>query len=874
MSKKAVVKIGADVKEAKDGINKITEELNKLSKSAQESSFSKLSKSVAAFGTTFKLATDAVKKANESIKENIELSRKQQQAEIQLAAAAKNNPYLTEVSVIQLKKYAGELQSISTIGDEELLPMMAQLASAGRTQKEIQNIMSAALNVSANGAMSLESAVKNLNKTFSGLSGELGESVPAIKNLTKEELQNGKAVEVLANQYKGISETVSEQTGGWQKYKNSLGDFKEVLGTGWAALQNSVGNVLSGFFDKITSKMKVAKDKLEEFKASLNLIEENNSNNATTATIQSEIDLLTQQNEKYEQYQKVLTTSKKDFIAGEKEKQAELQKTYDELLDMQQEYVLSNQNINDGVNDIVANAEFLNEEFLKMHPEMLEVEKQLEAQKKAVKNASKEYETLNEECYTLGYTYDTLSKRIESNKTRIEELNPKLKEATEAAKAQTEADEADAKAKEAQKKAEEEAADKLKKRNELREQYNKTLEKTQSQIEARRQLNETITEEEEAQLMLNAATQAYINMYSDPAFDRSQTKSGMWEGEQEQREQIKTLAEKAKVAVEIEDLKKKFDEILAEATKYVSKDSDVKLSDSIKTEIESLKQYMENTELSAEQYEALTQRKIELEQLFTEVVKKESEERAQKTVEDVAKVTEVVTNYVDKFAEITNGITSLIRQNNEVENEEAMTALSELYTNGIISYEEYCEKKKALDKKAAQEEYKLKMWEWTASFLQATANIAQGVAKALAEGGPYAGPILAALIGASGAVQIATITANKPKPPSFATGGIVPGNSYSGDKVQANVNSGEMILNAQQQANLWKMANSATGGGGAVVNMPVNIQNNTDASVKTQLNPDGLLILIDKHINAEMAKGTYTQSMNVAQGKAQGASYL
>ena len=872
MSKKAVVKIGADVKEAKDGINKITEELNKLSKSAQESSFSKLSKSVAAFGTTFKLATDAVKKVNESIKENIELSRKQQQAETQLAAAAKNNPYLTEASVIQLKKYAGELQSISTIGDEELLPMMAQLASAGRTQEEIQNIMSAALNVSANGAMSLESAVKNLNKTFSGLSGELGESVPAIKNLTKEELQNGKAVEVLANQYKGISETVSEQTGGWQKYKNSLGDFKEVLGTGWADLQNSVGNVLSGFFDKITSKMKVAKDKAEEFKASLNLIAENNSDNATTATIQSEIDLLTQQNEKYEQYQKVLTTSKKDFIAGEKEKQAELQKTYDELLDMQQEYVLSNQNINDGVNDIVANAEFLNEEFLKIHPEMLEVEKQLEAQKKAVKNASKEYETLNEECYTLGYTYDTLSKRIESNKTRIEELNPKLKEATEAAKAQAEADEADAKAKEAQKKAEEEAADKLKKRNELREQYNKTLEKTQSQIEARRQLNETITEEEEAQLMLNAATQAYINMYSDPAFDRSQTKSGMWEGEQEQREQIKTLAEKAKVAVEIEDLKKKSDEILAEATKYVSKDSDTKLSDSIKAEIDALQLYMSEQELTTDQYEALTQKKIELEKLFTDVVNKENEERTNKEREHIAQLMADMSQYVDQFANITNGITALVRKNNDQENEEALTALSEQYTNGIISYEEYCEKKKALDKKAAQEEYKLKMWEWTASFLQATANIAQGVAKALAEGGPYAGPILAALIGASGAVQIATITANKPKPPSFATGGIVPGNSYSGDKVQANVNSGEMILNAQQQANLWKMANSATGGGGAVVNMPVTIENNaSDAvSASAELSSEGLVIMVNKIVNSQMAAGKYNKSMDIAQSRRRG----
>ena len=166
------------------------------------------------------------------------------------------------------------------------------------------------------------------------------------------------------------------------------------------------------------------------------------------------------------------------------------------------------------------------------------------------------------------------------------------------------------------------------------------------------------------------------------------------------------------------------------------------------------------------------------------------------------------------------------------------------------------------------------MWEWTASFLQATANIAQGVAKALAEGGPYAGPILAALIGASGAIQIATIVANKPKAPSFATGGIVQGSSYSGDRVHANVNSGEMILTEQQQANLWKLANGAERGSGAVVNMPVNIQNNTDASVKTELSPDGLLILIDRHINAEMAKGTYTQSMNVAQGRAQGASYL
>lgn len=865
-NKKAVVKIGADVEEAKKGIDSIFSQLNKLTNNTKKSNFYKLTQSVSSFGNAFKFATDAIKKVNESIKENIELSRKQQQAEVQLEAAAKNNPYLTEASVVQLKRYAGELQSISTIGDEELLPMMAQLASAGRTQEEIQSIMSAALDVSASGMMSLDSAVSQLNKTFSGSAGTLGNQISELKNLTKEELESGKTIEIVAQKFKGMSQEVSEQTGGWQKYKNSLGDFKEVLGTGWANLQNSVGNVLSGFFDTVTNKMKVAIEKAEEFKASLNLIAENNSDNASTTTIQSEIDLLTQQNEKYEQYQKALTTSKKDFVAGEKEKQAELQKTYNELLDMQQQYVLSNQNINDGVSDIVANAEFLNEEFLKMHPEMLDVEKQLEAQEKAVKNAEKEYKALNEECYTLGYTYDILSKRIESNKTRLEELNPKLKEATDAAKAQAEADEADAKAKEAQKKAEDEAAEKLKKRNELRDQYNKALEKTQSQIEARRQLGETITEEEEAQLLLNAATQAYINMYSDPAFDRSQTKTGMWEGEQEQLDKIAEYAEKAKVVTD--NTKEHAEELIA--AWQTQKEETLEMQ---RTALEDYQKYLEDKGTLTEEEIAMQERLKEAIKNIDDEMSKEAEAAAQEQKDKVASIVETVSSYVDKFAEITNGITSLVRKNNEEETNAAMADLSEQYTNGIISYEEYCEKKKELDKKAAQEEYKLKMWEWTASFLQATANIAQGVAKALAEGGPYAGPILAALIGASGANQIATIVANKPKAPSFATGGIVQGTSYSGDKVKANVNSGEMILNAQQQANLWKLANGAEGGG-AVVNMPVNIQNNTDASVQTQLNPDGLLILIDKHINAEMARGTYTQSMNVAQGKAQGASYL
>lgn len=51
---------------------------------------------------------------------------------------------------------------------------------------------------------------------------------------------------------------------------------------------------------------------------------------------------------------------------------------------------------------------------------------------------------------------------------------------------------------------------------------------------------------------------------------------------------------------------------------------------------------------------------------------------------------------------------------------------------------------------------------------------------------------------------------------AFANGGIVGGQSYNGDQMTARVNSGEMILNATQQANLYSMANQPSNGGGFV----------------------------------------------------------
>lgn len=81
---------------------------------------------------------------------------------------------------------------------------------------------------------------------------------------------------------------------------------------------------------------------------------------------------------------------------------------------------------------------------------------------------------------------------------------------------------------------------------------------------------------------------------------------------------------------------------------------------------------------------------------------------------------------------------------------------------------------------------------------------------------------------ALGIGMVATIVATLMSLPKFAEGGIVGGNSYSGDKILARLNSGEMVLTKQNQQNLMRVLN---GGGSSATpsrggEIKVQIENN------------------------------------------------
>lgn len=225
---------------------------------------------------------------------------------------------------------------------------------------------------------------------------------------------------------------------------------------------------------------------------------------------------------------------------------------------------------------------------------------------------------------------------------------------------------------------------------------------------------------------------------------------------------------------------------------------------------------------------------------------------------------------IDQVNSAASDLANAIKDSLSDQTSEELTRLSEQYTDGIIDYETYCNEKAKLSKKAAEDEYKIKMWEWTTSLAMATANIAQGVAAALSKE-PPASYILAALTASAGAIQLASIVASKPK--HFATGGIVPGSRTPYDSVPAMLKPKEMVLNDAQQGNLWNMLN---GGGAGGINMPITINNNASDKVKADatMSRNGLIITVNDIVNSQMQKGVYTGSMNIANARAEGVKYL
>jgi hypothetical protein len=234
------------------------------------------------------------------MKQAIDLAGQQEAAEkaLETALGSRSQALLDQASA---------LQTMSVFGDEAIIQQQAFLGSLKFSEDQIKSIIPVAMDLAAATGMTLESAVRNTAKTFSGLAGELGELVPQLRGLTKEQMMAGDAVKVMGDLFGGqaLAQTTTI-TGKMEQFKNVIGDTAEAFGEilippltfvigGLGQLAKGVEFVLDGFKSMIEPKefklltnaetdLKTFKDTLETMNAGELLVFSNHMKNMQILT--------------------------------------------------------------------------------------------------------------------------------------------------------------------------------------------------------------------------------------------------------------------------------------------------------------------------------------------------------------------------------------------------------------------------------------------------------------------------------------------------------------------------------------------------------------------------------------------------------------
>jgi len=719
-------------------------------------------------GVTAAAAAVSIKAIATGVKEVTEAYKGQIKSEKMLESASKNNPYLDSRSVQQLKEYADNIQTLTGHDNVLIQEYMTMLAGAGRTQEQIQEIISASADLASAGLMDMGTAVKELSKSYEGEGRTLKMLIPAVNSLTEEEMKQGRAIDVIKKAYGGLAEETFAATGSAERLKNAWGDLKKELGAPIEALTAPGRKSIAEFTDELTNGLRVFREWEEATK-------KRKTGKEDASSIQKEIDFLEKQKELSEKTLEQIENASSFqvfFMGGEKGR-----------------------------------------------------EKAKEQQKKIIDNLQKQIDLYEKE---------------RDVKAEIEDENNKL--------IQQEDELAEKRAKQ-------------KERDEKAQEHIDSVTKALAdQLEAMRVNAELRNEEVDTAEELNAYMSAYVDLVVKSnglvtenhtvAKNMLGTIKEMADAEAKKTKSLKEQAELEEAMKEFYDFLGELQDELSEIDFYKNqiKELEKRKDDAIK-----LKNIEADEKLKIEK--EFAEAKAKLDEKITQLEKEQQRERIDNYI-SIAK------EFADEYANAMNNITRLASEGVEARAYLSTKEAEKMYNDGEIGYEEYQEKLSDIEKESAKQRYKIAMWEWGVQLVQAIANTAVAVNKALSSSAPPLNFILAGLVATAGAAQTALITANKPVAPSFATGGIVGGTSYTGDRVQANVNSGEMILTYAQQKRLFDIANGGrTGGNVQVFNSASN-----DVNVRPEITPEGVRILIRKVVNEDMASGRYNKSYKKMRG--------
>lgn len=223
-----------------------------------EHNFDGLGSAVTKLGNIFAgmIAAFSMKKIIDGVADCTKEFGQAQTGLLKLAGTIKNNPLLNGESAKGLINYSKEMQNLLGVTDDEILSQEAFLSASQRSEDQIKSIIMAAQDLASGsgGLVSVDTALRSLNSSFDGEIGRLGVVIPALKNLTTEQLKAGGAIELVKKQYGGLAQLAASGIEGQKKiFDRSIDELKESIGKAFAPVQGAILTALKPVIDSIAT---------------------------------------------------------------------------------------------------------------------------------------------------------------------------------------------------------------------------------------------------------------------------------------------------------------------------------------------------------------------------------------------------------------------------------------------------------------------------------------------------------------------------------------------------------------------------------------------------------------------------------------------
>ena len=242
--------IADDVKKIGEESKKAGEDLNGLKTTAQ-GVFMELGAQITDF------AVNKLKQIPAAIMSSIEAFGQQEMAVQKLAAAIRSQGGNVSEILPIYESLAGEMQRLTTYGDEEVLALQSTATAMGVTSEQMDLCIKGAIGLSNVFGIGLNEAVRAAATVVHGKTDKLNEMIPALSKCKSETEKYALAEKAMKDGFAQARAEAESTTGRLKQAANAWGDLAEVAGETFAPVAVEVAGALKSVCEWLSKNSEI-----------------------------------------------------------------------------------------------------------------------------------------------------------------------------------------------------------------------------------------------------------------------------------------------------------------------------------------------------------------------------------------------------------------------------------------------------------------------------------------------------------------------------------------------------------------------------------------------------------------------------------------